>query len=81
MTKIELAEHLRTGVFAVTFTKVDGTVRTMPCTLSESLLPARPVTETAAVKRDNPEVLSVWCTDRQEWRRFRVANVTLVEPL
>lgn len=81
MTKTELAEQLRTGVFAVTFTKVDGTSRTMPCTLSEALLPARPVTETATVKRDNPEVLSVWCTDKHEWRSFRVANVTLVEAI
>lgn len=81
MTKTELVEQLRTGVFAVTFTKVDGTSRTMPCTLSEALLPARPVTETATVKRNNPEVLSVWCTDRQEWRSFRVANVTDIKEL
>lgn len=79
MTKTELSEQLRTGVFAVTFTKVDGTSRTMPCTLSEALLPARPVTESATTHRDNPNVLSVWCVDKKAWRSFRVANVTLIE--
>lgn len=87
MTKTELAEQLRTGVFTVTFTKVDGTVRTMPCTLDESIIPSAPVHVTNSdnpidfpkVKKENPAVMSVWCTDKREWRSFRVANVTRVE--
>lgn len=64
----------------VTFTKVDGTVRTMPCTLNEAMLPVvEQVTPTAdtppRVKKHNPAVMSVFCTDKQEWRSFRVENV------
>ena len=65
----------------VTFTKVDGTVRTMPCTLNEAMLPkVEQITPTAdtpppRVKKHNPAVMSVFCTDKQEWRSFRVENV------
>lgn len=68
----------------VTFTKVDGTVRTMPCTLNEALLPVvEQITPTAdttppRVKKHNPAVMSVFCTDKQEWRSFRVENVISV---
>lgn len=65
----------------VTFTKVDGTVRTMPCTLNEALLPVVeqivpvPDAPLPKVKKHNPAVMSVFCTDKQEWRSFRVENV------
>lgn len=68
----------------VTFTKVDGTLRTMPCTLNEALLPVvEQITPTAdtpppRVKKFNPAVMSVFCTDKQEWRSFRVENVISV---
>jgi hypothetical protein len=65
----------------VTFTKVDGTVRTMPCTLNEAMLPVVEQVIPAAdappprVKKHNPAVMSVFCTDKGEWRSFRVDNV------
>lgn len=65
----------------VTFTKVNGEVRTMPCTLNEALLPVvEQITPTAdtpppRVKKHNPAVMSVFCTDKREWRSFRVDNV------
>lgn len=66
----------------VTFTKVDGSVRSMPCTLRADALPPMPVTESNQRTRSyNPEVLSVWCLDKKEWRSFRVMNVTKVVPL
>lgn len=63
----------------VTFTKVNGEVRTMPCTLQESVLPARDTT--ASTRPVNNSVLSVWCIDKQEWRSFKVDSVTHVEIL
>jgi len=60
----------------VTFTKVDGTVRTMPCTLRAAAMPARAVNEHHQTRLYKPESLSVWCLDRSEWRAFRVMNVT-----
>jgi hypothetical protein len=60
----------------VTFVKVDGSLRTMPCTLREAAMPARVVTEEYQTTRlYKPETLSVWCLDRSEWRAFKVANV------
>ena len=79
-----LKNILADGVYAITFTKVNGEVRTMPCTLKESILPARvPVNESAEKKTRAPNVdnLSVWCTDKNEWRSFKVMNVTQVEAL
>ena len=62
----------------ITFTKVNGELRTMPCTLKESAIPARPV-DLASKSNEKRlralDVLSVWCLDKQEWRSFKVANV------
>ena len=63
----------------ITFTKVDGTVRVMPCTLRSDLLPEAPILENSRRVRNQDEVLSVWCTDKHEWRSFRVMNVTEVK--
>lgn len=75
-----IKQMLQAGVCQVTFTKVDGETRVMPCTLDTSLMPARTVTESKTVQRSfKPATLSVWCTDQNEWRSFRVVNVTRVE--
>jgi len=60
----------------ITFTKVDGTVRTMPCTLRADAMPARAVNEHHQTRLYKPETLSVFCLDKNEWRSFRVMNVT-----
>ena len=65
----------------VEFTKLDGSIRTMPCTLHPDLLPQVVVTEGKKKKEPKPEVMSVFCTDKQEWRSFRVDNVISVRAL
>lgn len=66
----------------VTFTKVDGSLRTMLCTLRTEAMPARVVTEEYQTTRlYKPETLSVWCLDKSEWRAFKVANVQEVRIL
>jgi hypothetical protein len=52
----------------------------MPCTLRTELIPPAPVKvlaegEVPKVKKENPEIMSVWCLDKKEWRSFRIANV------
>jgi hypothetical protein len=80
LTKEQIVEALKANVCAVTFTKVNGEVRTMPCTLKEDIVPVyerkTPVKE-ATVKES--ATLSVWCTDKGAWRSFRVDSVTKVE--
>lgn len=86
VTRDQLSQLLHTGECVVEFTKVNGEVRTMHCTLSEALLPLQPVHVTNTdnpidfpapkkVKKENPDVMSVWCLDKKEWRSFRIANV------
>ena len=65
----------------VTFTKVNGEVRTMPCTLKSELLPARELKENHSTRAIDYKTLSVFCTDKNEWRSFRTANVTHVKVL
>lgn len=75
-----LAEH----DCEVTFTKVDGTVRVMPCTLRESAIPLKPVelgSKSNEKRLKTLDVISVWCLDKSEWRAFKVANVTQIRVL
>jgi len=85
LTREALIEVLSANVCQVTFTKLNGEVRVMPCTLKEDLVPKyerkTPLVEseeTAEVKAASP-TLSVWCTDKAAWRSFRVESVTNVE--
>lgn len=84
-TREQLSELLRTGECVVEFTKVDGTVRSMPCTLDPKIVPPAPEPkvlaegEVAKVKKSNPDVFSVWCLDKKEWRSFRFANLISVK--
>ena len=79
---------LKEQVCIVTFTKVDGSRREMPCTLSEAIIPPAPVHKTNTgnpvdfpkTKKVNPAVMSVFCTDKLEWRSFRLENVIEVKP-
>ena len=86
ITREQLSLLLHTGECIVEFTKINGEVRTMPCTLNESLILPAPVHVTNTdnpvdfpapkkEKKQNPDVMSVWCLDKKEWRSFRIANV------
>lgn len=76
----QIQSLLSENVCAVTFTKVNGEQRIMPCTLMPNLLPR--VEKAMAVQRpQNPETMSVWCVDQQGWRSFKLANVTTVRIL
>lgn len=59
----------------VTFVKVNGELRTMPCTLRKEAMPARDADKLTETKTFKPETISVWCLDKSEWRAFKVANV------
>ena len=82
MTRQEIIDKLKAGVCEVTFTKVDGTERTMQCTLSEHYLPKAtkedPVSQ-EKVRNVNEQVIVAYCPDKKAWRSFRVANVTKLD--
>ena len=75
-----IKEALSTGIHNVEFTKVDGTLRTMPCTLDKTKLPGEFQTDAPESKLYNPEIMAVWCTDAQGWRSFRTLNVNSITP-
>ena len=77
----EIRDLLAHGVCEVTFTKLNGELRTMPCTLDGTLLPPQTLKEFHETRVYKPETLSVWCMDKSQWRSFRVANVTRIVQL
>jgi hypothetical protein len=65
---------LQSHVCFVKFTKLDGSIREMRCTLKEDLLP--PVNKPTMTGRvPNPNVVSVWSVDDEGWRSFRKDSV------
>lgn len=80
-TKELLTEWLKKGVFEVTFSKKDGTVRVMEATLLASKLPVVENKTTTRTKKPNPEVLSVWSVKDNSWRSFRIDSVKSVRPI
>jgi hypothetical protein len=82
MTRDEIVQLLQAGVCEVTFTKVNGELRQMPCTLKTELLPVvdNKLNEGKA-RKSKEDNLSVWCTDKNEWRSFRIANVQKIIPI
>lgn len=78
-----IVAQLRENICEITFTKINGESRTMPCTLKSDVIPAVSVAVLREEKTRKPNLdnLSVWCTDKNEWRSFRVTNVTKLEVL
>lgn len=82
MTRQEITEQLANGVHKITFTKVDGTERTMLCTLDPVLLPPAVIIENEEKKvprKLNMDTLRVFVTDIKEWRSFRIENLKSIE--
>jgi len=77
-----LLEALKNHECTVTFTKINGETRVMPCTLKEDVVPKPPAdvaTKSNVKRHENLGVVSVWCTDKKEWRSFRLDNVIDLE--
>ena len=82
MTRQEIVAKLSQGIHNVTFTKVDGTERTMPCTLDPTLLPTVELIEneeSRVPRKLNMNTLRVFVTDINEWRSFRIENLKNIE--
>lgn len=78
LTRDQIIETLKNSNCTVKFTKINGEVREMPCTLREDIIPKPPadIASKSNVKRhENLGVISVWCLDKQAWRSFRVDSI------
>jgi hypothetical protein len=79
-----MEEMLRSSICMVTFKKINGETRSMPCTLMESLLPPPRKDDPVSQKRTrdvDPAVMVVYCTDKAAFRSFRVDNLISMEPM
>lgn len=80
-TREQLQDLLRSGTHTVTFTKINGEERVMPCTLLESYIPESEKPKgTKTLSPKQMENLSVYSLESQAWRSFKIANVTKVDP-
>ena len=66
---------LKTNEVDLTFTKKDGTIREMKCSLKEDLLPVYEK-KTDKAKAKSEETLSVFDLKKKEWRSFRFDSIT-----
>lgn len=77
--RVWLRELLATNSkVVVDFTKVDGSRRTMTCSLNERVVV--PYEKKTDHTRDpNTEVLRVWDVEKNEWRGFRYDSINYVQ--
>lgn len=79
----EILKTLRENICEVEFKKVSGERRVMPCTLKPELLPVQNQKELTfeTIKDRKGDAISVWCTDAQAWRSFKLGNFISIRKL
>jgi len=81
-TKEELIKLLKNNIVEVTFTKLNGDERVMPCTLVESMLPPAkkddPLTQ-KKVREISDKVIAVWAIESKGFRSFRYDRIKSVK--
>jgi len=65
---------LKSNICKVVFTKKNGDLREMMCTLRDDIVVPHEKT-TDRVKEVNEEVLAVWDCEKNAWRSFRVDSI------
>lgn len=73
MTRENMIEKLRESVCTVEFTKVDGDLRIMKCTLQADSIPEDQRPRIGA--EYSTEVIRAFDIGKQAWRSFKVDNV------
>lgn len=83
MTRDEIKSILQKNVATVSFTKSDGTIRDMLCTLIPDALPPIVINEdeeeTKKQRKPNLDVLPVWDIEKKSWRSFRIDSVEFIK--
>jgi len=75
-TKENLIDMFRNNIVTVTFTKVNGEERTMKCTLMSEYVPNAPTNNGQVLLQESEsKAVSVWDTEMNGWRSFRVDSV------
>jgi hypothetical protein len=69
---------LRSEKVTLTFTKKDGTERTMVCTLMEDKIPSEKAPKNTG-KAQSEESMAVFDLEKQDWRSFRFDSVKEIQ--
>lgn len=82
LNSLNVRESLKTllqnEMAVITFTKKDGTVRKMKCSLKKDFLPPIPEGYIEKSGNINESVLNVWDLEAHGWRSFRLDSLTSV---
>lgn len=76
--RTDIVDKLKQGVIRVNFTKKDGEVRDMKCTLVSSLIPQE-MQPKSELNNITESVIRAYDVNANGWRSFVVANVNSVE--
>ena len=76
-SKSALEQLLKREILEINFNKKDGTPRTMICSLKHEFLPKKEISsdEPLKTKKENPNVVSVWDLEKDNFRSFRLDSV------
>lgn len=74
---------LNKGRCLVNFTKVDGTERSMLCTLNDALMDvaAKVISDDVVDVPKNSNVITVWSLENSAWRAMRIMNIKQIKLL
>jgi hypothetical protein len=81
-TREQLMETLQKNVAVVTFKKLNGDERVMPCTLKSAFLPPAKKDDAITqkkVREISDKVCAVWAIEAKGFRSFRYDRITNVE--
>lgn len=79
ITRSEMIESLQMSNCRVVFTKVNGEIRDMLCTLQERYLPELKSKPDDKKRQPNESIIRAFDLNKKEFRSFRVDNVTSFE--
>lgn len=74
LTRTDMIQQLREGNCTVTFTKANGDVREMVCTLNSNAIPTEAIPKNPSAEYTE-EVIKVYDIIAAGWRSFRVDSV------
>lgn len=80
ITPENIRTALREGIIFVTFTKLDGTERTIKCSLNQAYIPLEKMPKTTDNQRsDSDNTIAVWDIENEGWRSFRTDKVIKID--
>jgi len=75
LDKQSIQSELAKGPLLVTFTKADGAIRAMKCTLQPELLPPHTIKEKTCASGENCDCIKAYDLEANGWRAFKISRI------